>query len=212
MTTAIIGVGTMGSQIARRLAAGGEPLVLAAKDRSGADALAAELGPAARAASVEDAVSGSNTVILALWLDALETVVPGVAPLLANKVVVDPSNPVSYATGAPTRTLPDGVSGASVVAAMLPSSAHYVKAFGTFGAQDFANGANREPPRTVLFYATDDETAATEVERLIRLAGYEPIKAGGVGDAIRIEFFGDLNSKVFNAESARSAVAAKVPA
>lgn len=212
MTTAIIGVGTMGSQIARRLAAGGEPLVLAAKDRSGADALAAELGPAARAASVEDAVSGAGTVILALWLDALKTVVPEVASLLANRVVVDPSNPVSYATGAPTRTLPDGVSGASVVAAMLPSSAHYVKAFGTFGAQDFANGANREPQRTVLFYATDDETAASEVERLIRLAGYEPIKAGGVADAIRIEFFGDLNSKVFDAESARAAVAAKVPA
>ena len=212
MTTALIGVGTMGSQLARRLAAGGEPLVLAAKDQSAAEALAADLGPPARAATVEDAISGADTVILALWLDTLKVVVPQVASLLANKVVVDPSNPVSYATGAPVRTLPDGVSAGSEVVAMLPPTAHYVKAFGTFGSQDFANGANRQPHRTVLFYATDDDTAATTVERLIRVAGYEPIKAGGVAAAIRIESFGDLNSRVFDADAARAAVAATVPA
>ena len=211
MTTAIIGIGTMGSQLARRIAAGGEPLVLAAKDQSAVEALAAQLGPPARAASVDDAIAGADTVILALWLDTLKEVVPEKASLLANKVVIDPSNPVSYATGAPVRTLPDGVSSGSLVAAMLPASAHYVKAFGTFGSQDFADGANREP-RTVLFYATDDAIAETAVERLIRVAGYEPVKAGGVADAIRIESFGDLNSKVFDADAARAAVAAKVPA
>jgi predicted dinucleotide-binding enzyme len=213
MTTAIIGVGTMGSQLARRLAAGGEPLVLAARDRSGAEALAAELGPSARAASVDDAIAGADTVILALWLDALREFVPQKASLMENKVVIDPSNPVGFdQSGKPSRTLPDGVSSGSVVAALLPASAHYVKAFGTFGAADFVSGADREPRRAVLFYATDDDTAAPTVERLIRVAGYEPVKAGGVADALRIEFFGDLNSKVFDVDEARAAVTAKVSA
>jgi predicted dinucleotide-binding enzyme len=99
-----------------------------------------------------------------------------------------------------------------VVAALLPTTAHYVKAFGTFGAADFASGAGREPRRAVLFYATDDDTAAPVVERLIRVAGYEPVKAGGVVDALRIEFFGDLNSKAFDVDEARAAVAAKLTA
>src|ERR1700688_1360783 len=213
MTTAIIGVGTMGSRLARRLAEGGEPLVLAARDQSGAEALATELGPLARAASVDDAIARADTVILALWLDALREVVPEEASRMENKVVIDPSNPVGFdQSGKPFRTLPDGVSSGSVVAALLPASAHYVKAFGTFGAADFDSGAHREPRRAVLFYATDDHTAAPTVERLIRVAGYEPVKAGGVADSLRIEFFGDLNSKLFDVDEARAAVATRVPA
>lgn len=211
MTTAVIGVGTMGSRIARRLAAGGEPLVVAAKDQSRADALADELGPRAHAASVDEAIASADTVILALWLDALRELVPNEAGLLENKVVIDPSNPVGYGASGAFRTLPDGESSGSVVAAMLPTSAHYVKAFGTFGADDFVNGANRDP-LAVLFYATDDDIAATTVERLIRVAGYEPVKAGGVADALRIEFFGDLNSRLLDVDEARAAVAARVPA
>lgn len=213
MTTAIIGVGTMGSQLARRLAEGGEPLVLAARDQSGAEALATELGPPARAASVDEAIAGADAIILALWLDALREVVPEKASRLENKVVIDPSNPVGFdQSGKPSRTLPDGVSSGSVVASLIPASAHYVKAFGTFGAADFVSGADREPRRAVLFYATDDDTAALAVERLIRVAGYDPVKAGGVADALRIEFFGDLNSKMLDVDEARAAVATRVPA
>jgi predicted dinucleotide-binding enzyme len=53
MTTAIIGVGNLGSTVARRLVAGSEAVVLAAKDETHAEALANELGPSARAASVD---------------------------------------------------------------------------------------------------------------------------------------------------------------
>jgi NAD(P)-dependent dehydrogenase (short-subunit alcohol dehydrogenase family) len=51
MTTAIVGVGNIGSAVARHLVAVGESVVLAAKDRSRAQALAEELGSLARAAS-----------------------------------------------------------------------------------------------------------------------------------------------------------------
>ena len=212
VTTAIIGVGTMGGRLARRLAGGGETLVLAAGDQAHAQALADELGGSARAASVEEAIADADAVVLAVWLDAIRELVPKQARLLENKVVVDPSNAVGFDQNGPFRALPEGQSAASVVAALLPASAHYVKAFGTFGADDFINTAGREPRRAVLFYATDDATAAKAVERLILASGYEPVKAGGVADAGRIEFFGDLNSRILDADEARAAVAAKVPA
>ena len=187
MTTAIIGVGQIGGTVARHLVAGGESVVLAAKEESNAEALAGELGPLARAASVEDAIADGDTVVFALWLDTIRELIRQHARGLDGKVVVDPSNPIGFdESGKPFRTLPEGQSAASVVAPLLPAGAHYVKAFGTLGAAALDAGALREP-RAVLFYATDDDTAGTTIEGLIRAAGFDPLKAGGVADAGRIE-------------------------
>src|SRR4029077_101691 len=58
MTTAIIGVGNIGSAVAGHLVAGDESVVLAARDQSDAETVAQKLGPGAAAASVEDAIAG----------------------------------------------------------------------------------------------------------------------------------------------------------
>jgi predicted dinucleotide-binding enzyme len=220
MSTAIIGVGNLGGAVARHLVAGGESVVVAASDESKAEALAGELGPNARAASVEDAISEADAVVLALWLDDMREVIAQQAPLLDGKVVVDPSNPIGFdANGQIFRTLPNDQSAGSIVSALLPAGAHYVKAFGSLAAEALAGSANREPRRAVLFYATDDDTAATTVERLIRTAGFDPLKVGGVAAAGRIEApGGDLhqfgfNGEIIDLEQARSALAgAKQPA
>jgi 3-hydroxyisobutyrate dehydrogenase-like beta-hydroxyacid dehydrogenase len=68
LTTAIIGVGNIGTAVARHLVAGDETVVVAAKDTSHAGALAQQLAPRARAASVEDAITGADAVVIALWL------------------------------------------------------------------------------------------------------------------------------------------------
>jgi len=108
------------------------------------------------------------------------------------------------------RTLPDGQSASSIVSGMLPATAHYVKGFGSLAATDLASKANREPRRVVVFYATDDNTAATTVERLIRAAGFEPLKVGGLADAWRIEGpSGDLQGAVLDLEQAQTALATK---
>jgi predicted dinucleotide-binding enzyme len=215
VTTAIIGVGNLGSAVARHLVAGDELVVLAAADDAHASALANELGPNAGAASVEDAIAGADVVVLALWLDQIKELVPEQAHLLENKVVVDPSNPIGFdENGRMVRTLPDGQSAGSIVAALLPPSAHYVKAFGTLGADSLASSGNREPRRVALFYATDDDIAAGTVERLIRAAGFDPVKAGGLANAIRLEgpkgdlSQGGLNGELLDLEQARATLAA----
>jgi 8-hydroxy-5-deazaflavin:NADPH oxidoreductase len=219
MTTAIIGVGNIGGAVARHLVAGGEPVVLAANEQSNAEALADELGPLARAVSVEDAIADGDAVVFAVWLDTIKELIPQNARMLEGKVVVDPSNPIGFdASGQPFRTLPEGQSAGSVVAALLPAGAHYVKAFGTLAADALAAGAHREPRRAVLFYATDDDAAATTIERLVRAAGFDPLKAGGVADAGRIEAPGGdlhqfgLNGELVDLDQARAAVVREVPA
>src|SRR5260370_41468911 len=171
MTTAMIGVGSIGGTMAGHLVAGDEIVVLAAKDQSDAEAVAKKLGPRATAASVEDAIADADAVVFALWLDALQDVLPQNSQGLEGKVVIDPSNPLGFdENGQMIRTLPDGQSSGSIVASLLPASAHYVKAFGTLAADSLANSANREP-RAVLFYATDDDETATAALRIVHVAG-----------------------------------------
>ena len=209
MTTAIIGVGNLGGTVARHLSNGGESLVLAAADEAHAEALADELGPNASVASVEDAIAGADVVVLAIWLDQAREMLPQVAQRLENKIVVDPSNPIGFdENGQMFRTLPDGESSGSVVSGLLPASAHYVKAFGSLGAvEQLATGANHEP-RIVLFYATDDDAAEATAQRLIRTAGFEPLKVGGVSYAGRIEGpDGELQGRIFDLDEAQAIVA-----
>jgi hypothetical protein len=213
MTTAIIGVGNIGKSVARDLVQGGERVVLAARDESNATALANELGELAGAASVEKAITDADVVVFAVWLDTLTDLIAQHADLLRGKVVVDPSNPVAQdANGGIVRTLPEGQSSGSLVAGLLPAEAHFVKAFGTLGAESLASEANRTP-RAVLFYATDDDQAGAAIERLISAAGFDPVKASGVDAALRIETsgalhqFGGLNGKLVDASEARTAVA-----
>jgi hypothetical protein len=208
VTTAIIGVGNLGRTLAGHLVAGDEHVVLAAADEAHAAALANELGPKASAASVEDAIAAADVVVLATWLDQTRDLVPPETRLLENKVVVDPSNPIGFENGQMIRTLPEGQSSGSVVLGLLPASAHYVKAFGTLGAvEQLATSANRDP-RVVLFYATDDDAAEAAAQRLIRVAGFEPLKVGGVSEAGRIEGpDGELQGQIFDLDEARATIA-----
>ena len=214
MTTAIIGVGNVGGALARHLTAGGEQVVLAAREESDAAALAGELGSLASAASVPEAIEAADVVVLAVWFDALKQLIADYAGLLDGKVVADPSNPLGFnADGTLFRTLPDGQSQGSLVAAMLPAGAHYVKALGTLTAGSLASSANRAPRRAVLFYATDDDQAAAAVDRLITACGFDPVKVGGVSEAGRIEMpGGDLHlatlGRLLDADEARAAIPA----
>lgn len=208
MITAIIGIGNIGATVARELGSGGETVVLSAVNTDHVKSLAAEIGGGATAASNNrDAVQRADQVVFALWLDAMKTVIDEVADLLPGKLVIDPSNPISIAAdGTFSRTLPDGQSAGEIISGWLPEGTRYAKAFGTLSAPLLTSGAQRTPKRAVLFYATDDAGAASEVGRLIRTAGFEPVGVGGVGECLRLEVGGDLNGRLLDGEEAASLV------
>jgi predicted dinucleotide-binding enzyme len=51
---------------------------------------------------------------------------------------------------------------------------------------------------------TDDDSAGEEVQRLIRTAGFEPVKAGGIEQSGRLEVGGELHDLVAGPTEARS--------
>ena len=208
MTTAIIGTGGLGSAIARQLAAGGESLRLSSADRESARTLATEIGRAAVVAvDNRDALRGADAVVLALRFVALKGVIDEIADSLTDKLVVVPSNPLTIdAQGNVARVLPAVQSSGEVVAGWLSGRAHLALAFGTLSADLFESASRRSPEPAVLFYATDDDRAGEKVERLIRVAGFEPVKLGGVERSDRLELGGDLHDLVVGAAEARSLV------
>ena len=209
MTTAIIGTGGIGSAIARRLASGGETLRLSSANSESARTLATAIGRAAVVAvDNRDALRDADAVVLALRFTVLEAVIDEIADSLTDKLVVVPSNPVGLdAQGSIVRLLPEGQSSGEVVAGWLPAGARLAMAFGTMSAPLFESSSRRSPEPAVLFYATDDGRAGEEVERLIRTAGFEPVKIGGLEQSGRLEVGGDLHDLVVGAAEARSLIA-----
>jgi predicted dinucleotide-binding enzyme len=154
-------------------------------------------------------LQGAGAVVLALRFPVLKGVIAEIADALAGRLVVVPSNPVGLdAQGNLIHLLPKGQSPGAVVAGWLPAGARLAMAFGSLSGHLFESASNRSPEPAVLFYVTDDDHAGQEVERLIRTAGFEPVKAGGIDQSGRLEVGGDLLDLVVSPAQARSLIRA----
>ena len=186
MTTAIIGLGNMGSGLARRLADTGD-LVLATRDDVTSAALAAELG--AKSASIEAAIAAADIVVLALpYASALELAQSGA---LKDKIVVDITNPIK----------PDfsgllfgfETSAAEEIQKAAPT-AKVVKAFNTIFASVFA--APKDTTANVPVFIAGEEAAVDAVATLVANAGFAVEKTGTLDAARLLEPVGMLNIRL----------------
>ncbi len=193
-TVAIIGTGNIGSRLAANFAAGGLDFLLAGRNQEAARKLASGLDGHAEVVSADAAVKRADVLVLAVWLDAFEQLIAQYGERLAGKVIVDPTNPVGPdGDGGYRKVIGEKESSGQILAGLLPAGARLVKAFGTLSALSLSAAARQEPERAVQFYAADDDAAGDLVADLIRASGYEPVRVGGLDQAIRIEMFGDLH-------------------
>ena len=193
-TVAIIGTGNVGSALAANFAAGGQDFLLADRDQEAAGKLASGLGGHAEVVSIDEAVQRADVLVFAVWLDAFEQLIARYGDRLAGKVIVDPTNPVGPdGAGGYKKIIGERESSGQTLAGLLPAGARLVKALGTLSAPTLSSAAWRQPERAVQFYAADDDAAGDLVAGLIRADGYEPVRVGGLDQAIRIEMFGDLH-------------------
>ena len=183
---AIIGIGNMGKGLAGRLA-GKVDLVLGARDRVAASTFAGTLKGRPAVVSQEDAAAAADIVVLAqpfpAALDFARTA------KLAGKVVVDMTNPVKPDFSG--LSIGHTTSAAEQIQEAAPT-AHVVKAFNTIFAALFARPES-ETAEIPVFIAGNDEKAVAAVEALVKQAGFDAEKAGGLDAARLIEPLGMLN-------------------
>ena len=146
MNIAVIGLGNIGSRVAKNLTAGGQKIIVADKTLAKAEKVAVELGGNAQAMPVADAIARPTSSSSRVYFDAIKQLVAAHhAARLAGKIIVDPSNPIAPdGKGGFKKTIPAEQSSGQLISALLPAGARLVKAFGTLGAE--SPGGRRQPP------------------------------------------------------------------
>ena len=136
-----------------------------------------------------DKVVTGDVVVLAVPYPAVSDILAQRADQLADKVVVDITNPLNFETF-DSLTVPADSSAAAEIAAALPG-ARVVKAFNTNFAATLASGTVGDQPTTVLI-AGDDTDAKALVSDVVTAGGLRAIDAGSLRRARELEALGFL--------------------
>jgi predicted dinucleotide-binding enzyme len=177
----LIGTGNMARTIGTLAVAGGNTVEVMGRDKSKADDLAQALGGGATTGPW-GAVPAGDIVITALLYAGVVPVVTEYGEALADKVIVDISNPFNATFDGLAHD--DQTSIAQEVAKVAPASASVVKAFNTI----FRNVLEKGRPD--VFIAGDDAPAKTDVAAFIKSLGLRALDVGGLAMAHWLEGMG----------------------
>jgi predicted dinucleotide-binding enzyme len=185
-TIGFIGAGHIGSQVARLASSSGYPVVIS--NSRGPDTLAGlvtELGPNARAATVEDAATAGEIVVVSIPLKNYRDV--PVAPL-AGKIVIDTNNYYPQRDGHIPELDDESTTTAELLQAHLPSS-KVVKAFNHIYAAELTTHGQPagSTNRRALVIAGDDADAKARVTKLLDEFGFDTVDAGPLKEGWRIQ-------------------------
>lgn len=193
MRIGIIGAGNIGATTARLFANAGHDVAISnSRGPASLQSLIDEIGPRARAMTVDDAARFGDVVVLAVpWRrpEALPT-----PQAVEGKIVVDAMNP--YGEGGGLENL-QGLTSSEHTRRRLPG-ARLVKAFNTMWFKHLAANGRKALPvsqRYAIFVAGDDEEAKQVVMKLVEEIGFGPVDTGSLVDGGRRQ---EPGSPVYN--------------
>ncbi|KAK0341926.1 hypothetical protein LTR94_024382 [Friedmanniomyces endolithicus] len=184
-TIGIIGTGLVGKAVARLAVAAGYAVVLTnSRGPDGLSNFIEELGPLARAGTLEETITAGDLVTLSIPLAASEQLP---ADKFAGKVVLDQTN-YYPAFGAHDRLDSGALTSSELVQQRLPG-AKVVKGLHNLSWLHMKANATPKgsPNRTTLPIAGDDAGAKQAVTEFFDKVGFDTIDAGSLADSWRIE-------------------------
>ena len=185
-TIGLIGAGHIGSQIARLAVMNGYDVVISnSRGPETLSGLVAELGPRARAATVVEAATAGDIVVVTIPLKNYRTV--PVEPL-AGKIVIDTNNYYPERDGHIPELDNESSTTSELLQAHLPTS-KVVKAFNHIQAAALTTDARPAGTsnRRALVIAGDDQEAKNVVRRLIDQFGFDTVDVGPLKEGWRIQ-------------------------
>lgn len=185
MKIGIIGAGMIGGTLAHLLVPlGHEVAVSNSRGPASLQGMVAELGPQARAMTVDEAARWADLVVLAVPWRTPEALPAAAA--VDGKIVIDAMNP--YRAWGGTYDLGDS-SSSEETRKRLPG-ARLVKAFNTIYFRHLAHEGNTSLPedeRRAIFVAGDDAEAKAVVSGLVRDLGFAAVDAGSLRDGAKLQ-------------------------
>ena len=189
MDVTIIGSGKMGRGLATRFLSGGHNVTLLDRQPDKARSVAQEVASSARkgakaqGAVLNGAVQG-EIVVLAVPYSAMDEVVEKNGAGLADKIVVDITNPLNASYDG--LVVPADSSAAEEIARELPAGARVIKAFNTTFASTLESGKVDGQPLDI-FIAGDDSAAKDKLSQLNEDGGRQAIDRGPLKRAGQLE-------------------------
>jgi len=192
----------IGSTVARLATQAGHSVVISnSRGPASLRSLVTELGPLAKAGTVQEAIDAGDIVVIAVpFRDREQLFTSGVS--FRDKIVVDAMNPYS----ADFKIMDLGGRGsAELVAEELPG-ARVVKALNTLYFDSLAKSArpSGSAERIVLPIASDDKDAKRTVASFIDSIGYDPLDLGSLKNGRKQEPNTALFNKPLNLEQAQA--------
>jgi 8-hydroxy-5-deazaflavin:NADPH oxidoreductase len=187
MKLSIIGNGAVGSHLATLFAGAGHEVVVGVRAPS-------SHATGYRLTNISEAITHSDTVILAIPYPAVAEFAAQFGPSLSGKIVVDATNALN-ADYSPT-LLGEALSAGQIIAGLLPN-AKIVKAFNTVFADVMAK--DKLPRGTYSltnFIASDHKDASAHVAELSLSAGFSVLEVGPLALAKHLEALTHLNIAV----------------
>jgi 8-hydroxy-5-deazaflavin:NADPH oxidoreductase len=185
-TIGLIGSGNIGSTVARLALNAGHDVVLSnSRGPETLQDLVADLGPRARAASVEEAAAAGDLVVVTVPLQALESIP---AEALRDTIVVDTCN---YYPQRDTHIaeLDDETTTTSELVQRHLSGSRVVKGFNNINYVHLGSLARPagSPERTALPIAGDDTDAKAAVTAFLDSIGYDAYDVGPLAEGWRFQ-------------------------
>src|ERR1017187_1951798 len=176
MSYAIIGFGNIGQALAKAFARSGiEVSVATTRDPKSFASAAAAIGPTIIPKKLAEAVK-ADIVFLAVRFESHKDVAKAL-PTWKGKTIIDVTN----AYGVPPEELGGQPSSAKLVAQAF-NGARLVKGFNHLVAAVLGQDPAVHGGRRVVFLASDDDAAASEIGALAETLGFSPIKLGGLSE------------------------------
>ena len=173
----VVGSGRVGGTLGGVWVKKGHEVMFSSRSLENDKALAAKLGPNARAGTPREAAAFGEVLLVSVPYGALPDVGKDLAGLLKGKVVIDTCNPFPGRDGEIAEWARK--KGAGIASAELLPGARLVRAFNAVGAGRMGS-VHEEPGRIGMPIAGDDAKAIEVASRLIRDIGFEPVLVGGL--------------------------------
>ncbi|MET8484647.1 NAD(P)-binding domain-containing protein [Streptomyces tendae] len=184
-TIGIIGSGLVGGSVARLAVAAGHRVVLSnSRGPETITELVEELGPLARAGTVDEAIAAGDIIALPVPLASFESLP---ADKLAGKIVLDQTN--YYPEFWRHAELDAGELTSSELVQRHLKDSLVVKGLHNLDWNHMYSNARPkgDPERTTMPIAGDDAAAKNAVKRFLEAVGYDVVDAGPLAESWRIE-------------------------
>jgi predicted dinucleotide-binding enzyme len=184
MKISIIGAGKIGGNLARLLVKAGNDVAIAnSRGPASLKDLESELGNRLHPVAVEDALTYSDVIILAIHWRSIDTLATFNVP---GKIIIDTTNP--YKDDGTFYDLGSDISSSKVIEHF--PGAKVLKAFNTIWFKHLSEEGNTSlplPERRVIPIAGDDIKAKEKISRIIEEIGFGPLDTGTLKEGSKLQ-------------------------